>query len=982
MPAPTAFLAPYPPNLFHIAESQALSGSSASFSSTSSATSAFFDRLSRASSASAYLTDLTPPITPSHSNLDNERKQGDQQSKPPKHDSGAQQESTPKDSRHHLVRSILRSDDDLGYRSDAELEGADFDAVDALRTRLRRSKQTLNSRRALKIMEMRDTPLSSMDDDDDDENDALLGTASPPMDVEGNPVEDWSGDFELRNSQAQLNASPGISELQRDNHDGSATHIWPTQPYVECDDSIHEPLLENLCSPNLPPKPTIQAMDLDWECSPYSLGSAASSPSSICHLLGSPLQIDATGTMSSPAIYNSSIIGSHSPSQSPLATISNLMFSSRIRHVPGALTGDDLPVADLMRLEVSAAQTQAESTPSRLRLPVGLGFEMPSPTSQISITVLHPHQYEAHEGLSPSASDGENLIDLDSPGFSHYDQLSEISLDIPLDGDLVEDKENAQLMSPLGVGEIRMEVVEEKIISNERSDNAGREFAGLGLGGLAGASLQSSGSISRLFLVPSPSAGKLSGDRAMESSSFNNMFDEQYCSPGIKDRSESMSYSGIIPRSALLESVHARDFNLDHMSVSPLQTEFLLPLPHEDQLPENIPDAFSDDNVSAKKSPGIEQPPALLEEKIPLCPSQRVVPTSRLGLVGSKVLKLPSRFSSVYGCRSPTETSPMLLTPENDPRSPCSPTEDYFSLEKRNSQGQNAEDVNSQDQEPLASTSLPVISSVVADQECPEERASDPILRPSKSAEGLGMGLPSNVANQHRGYENMTSAEGCMDLNKLACTSSPHEDLAADSSFEGSKDSVGSARFAKRRLYDIPEFLTPPIVHETTAPAPTPSSSRLLNTAWASLGLFNRLSSSRSNHSWISSDSASRGCGLPTSSSTREGDRSPLHVNTDLCPPLKMSTSTLPLPPTPPAQKVRLWMSRSPISGSSLSVLNSNLSPVEACSTSGGTSPAVVEHTQVPRGLGIFRRNNSSQSPKVGKVNRFKPVIRKLQLLF
>ena len=198
MPAPTAFLAPHPPNLFHVAESQAFSGSSASFSSTSSATSAFFDRLSRASSASAYLTDLTPPITPSHSNFDVEGRHGSQQSKL-SNDGPVALQSTPKDSRHHLVRSILGLNEDDGYGSGDELERGGFDAVDALRMRLRRSKQTINSRRALKVMERRDTPLSPVENDDDDE---LVEIPSAPMEVviteaQQNPVEDWSGDFEL-----------------------------------------------------------------------------------------------------------------------------------------------------------------------------------------------------------------------------------------------------------------------------------------------------------------------------------------------------------------------------------------------------------------------------------------------------------------------------------------------------------------------------------------------------------------------------------------------------------------------------------------------------------------------------------------------------------------------------------------------------------------------------------------------------------------
>ena len=566
MPAATGFLAPHPPNLFHVTESQAFSGSSASFSSTSSTTSAFFDRLSRASSASAYLTDLTPPITPSHSNFDVERRQCGQQSKLSKDNAAAQQESTPKSSKHHLIQSIIRLDEDDGYKSDDELEGGGFDAVDALRTRLRRYKQTINSRRALKVMEKRDTLLSPMENDDDE----LVGTVSPPMEValteaQQNLVEDWSGDFELTAHQdSQVSVSWHLTlyfnlssyMIQAKSHaspDGSIAHIWPTQPYVECDDSVHEPLLEKdvirssqnvAFSPVLPPKPTIQPMDLDWECSPFSLCSPLpSSPSSTSRMLESPLQLDATGTISSPAIYNSSVIGSHSPFNSPLATISNLMFSSRIRHVPGVLTGEDLAIADLMRLEISATQVRAESTPitqtsSHLRLPVGLGFEMPSPTAQ-------PPQHEAREAAS--SPDGENLIDFDnSPVFSDYEQLSEMVLDIPLDGDPVDDKATAQLVSPSRVGEIHVEVVEEKIISNERSENAGREFAGLGLEGLAGGSLQSSGSISRLYLVPGPSVGKLSKDQTMEGSGFDNIFNGKYSSPGTLLRSAFIAklYSG------------------------------------------------------------------------------------------------------------------------------------------------------------------------------------------------------------------------------------------------------------------------------------------------------------------------------------------------------------------------------------------------------------------------------------------------------
>jgi hypothetical protein len=63
--------------------------------------------------------------------------------------------------------------------------------------------------------------------------------------------------------------------------------------------------------------------------------------------------------------------------------------------------------------------------------------------------------------------------------------------------------------------------------------------------------------------------------------------------------------------------------------------------------------------------------------------------------------------------------------------------------------------------------------------------------------------------------------------------------------------------------------------------------------------------------------------------------------------------------------------------------LDSNSHPVECCSTSGVISPPVIEHKEAPRGFGLFKRNNSRPPPKTGrKENRFKPAIRKLQLLF
>lgn len=108
--------------------------------------------------------------------------------------------------------------------------------------------------------------------------------------------------------------------------------------------------------------------------------------------------------------------------------------------------------------------------------------------------------------------------------------------------------------------------------------------------------------------------------------------------------------------------------------------EFFIPLPHKDQLRENVPDAFLDNNINTRESPGIEQPPAFLEEKnISAYISMR---SSGFAHRPGWIQGAQTTFTVFlrYGCLSPTESSPILLTPENDPRSPRSPTEDYFGL--------------------------------------------------------------------------------------------------------------------------------------------------------------------------------------------------------------------------------------------------------------------------------------------------------------
>lgn len=158
MPTSNGFLIPHPPTLFPPSEKQAFSGSTNSFSSSSSssASASYFDRRSRASSASAYTTDITPPITPTYSNFDIELKPGRVASSGPFPDERSLQEHLAAE---HLSSSLLKPiaslDDDTGYRSDSEEDSGVFDAVANFRSRLLKSKQTANSQRALRTIESR-----------------------------------------------------------------------------------------------------------------------------------------------------------------------------------------------------------------------------------------------------------------------------------------------------------------------------------------------------------------------------------------------------------------------------------------------------------------------------------------------------------------------------------------------------------------------------------------------------------------------------------------------------------------------------------------------------------------------------------------------------------------------------------------------------------------------------------------------------------
>lgn len=200
------FLTPYPPTLSPTSELQALSGSS--LSSTSNASSKYFDRVSRESSSSAYLTDVTPPsITPSHTNFDREHGK-------PVHDDSISSDPLIGPFKRLFASRILRErkavdahhDDDAGYTTDCETENTPLlNAVDAVQARLKQAGPTVNTQRALKIMEQHTSTASNALDLLDE---PLLAPSMPAMKVTINKaeeaLEDWSGEFDLSESNIKV----------------------------------------------------------------------------------------------------------------------------------------------------------------------------------------------------------------------------------------------------------------------------------------------------------------------------------------------------------------------------------------------------------------------------------------------------------------------------------------------------------------------------------------------------------------------------------------------------------------------------------------------------------------------------------------------------------------------------------------------------------------------------------------------------------
>ncbi|KAF8960023.1 hypothetical protein BDZ97DRAFT_1835068, partial [Flammula alnicola] len=376
-------------------------------------------------------------------------------------------------------------------------------------------------------------------------------------------------------------------------------------------------------------------------------------------------------------------------------------------------------------------------------------------------------------------------------------------------------------------------------------------------------------------------------------------------------------------------------------------------------------------------------------------PGQSSVKISRIPF-GLKSTVKPQRYSPERDNFDPRQpgTSTALLMPENDPRSPVSPAHQHnhtssgFMDPTSSSHDMNVSDtkkslhplVEEISRMPPSCTALENDASVMP----ASERSS---LKPSKSAEGLGMGLPSDLASRppHQrdisshgsvdsGPKMMSTAEECQNIVQLSsasqASSSSPPTLMVSEERGGSRYFFKIPTFAKRYLYDIPEVLSPPISEATDSSrrASPSSGNRLLSSAWSDLANCLR-SPSRSGHSWFQFSTPWSVSPLAGSSGNNPSF-SDLPAPTSVQPsaplddiPLVQAPATdisnLPQPPVLSPKSNRFARFGLRFSGSSRS-----RSPT--AEPFGVKSPGMIKNLDAPRGLGIFTRKAaaSTTSPK------------------
>ena len=358
----------------------------------------------------------------------------------------------------------------------------------------------------------------------------------------------------------------------------------------------------------------------------------------------------------------------------------------------------------------------------------------------------------------------------------------------------------------------------------------------------------------------------------------------------------------------------------------------------------------------------------------------------------SDSLRQKPRPSWVRDDYIPSGSAPFVLSPDNDPRSPCTPSGDYFQRSSYISGRRSALSTSSAlSRGGLAGSSSRSHLSSNAQATALSNRPSDPSvrsnlagisapedLRQSGAVDGVGIGLPPDLASRPpRQRESSSSsavglAEGlqfgilpstasCLNLAQLATGPSPDPqsssaaiDLLAELLEDSPTSSSKFTRFAKRCLSAIPEQNTPspnaPSCRLRVATPYSPTS----NSPWSDFSVLNRFRSPRSPSSTpaASSGQDTKRSATKVCQAKRTGYEGQNLFKRYFCSPKEegqsaQSNPTMAVPQTPPS----------------------------------ATSPGVIECPSAPKGLKIFKRHRHTPLESAGP-GRPKSPFRSFRVLF
>ena len=770
----------------------------------------------------------------------------------------------------------------------------------------------------------------------------------------------------------------------------------------------------------MPSKPIIQARDAQWECPSFSLCSDLSSLDSISQVIMSPLLLDgpATDFNTSPGIQLPSHHDCHPSFGSPIPAVSSLMFRSR-RPLPTSLLDQSLDLAAVMHLEIASSLRNVNVEPVQEAKPaqplVGLGLDISiSAAVQPQIPLTPPTSPSSSQLLDASfsslciqdlvhciSSRGLSLErDIDS--VNHLGAVDEpkpqvvtrisASQAVPADVSIV----NSSLLeagavdipsSASGTGSpspsecgmhadefyelnrttLDVIVEESEGYTTSNSVNGSQSLVGLGLGEQAESFLQSSSSISHLQDI---------SDAFVEVPFDQDVAPPQCAGEILWEPSSKYPISHSVPHLLCTRTVTLITDPLHPLvalsTVNRLVHDEPLVLPSE-ILYGTVIDSSKSMNANASESK--------IRHYLPNAPtfSPNSLTNSRYDdLEGSEYGGSEYNNASSDTNRSCQSFLKTVTSGSQHAFLLSAPIDCRPEVQSPNAQGL-IQVERSSSVEVIPSTSLRSISS-------------------AKSAEGLGLGLPFDFghhaprqmvscsqASSNSGPKKISTAEECHDLRKLAAALSPSSlvdtsrpQTSSRMTRSGLRPFAKLRRFAKRKLCDIPELLSPSLTASSPRRAFLPlnggSSPR-----WTDLPVFSRQRSPQAN-----ADSPRFRFFNPKAATSGQDSHSAMSPrNVNFCPQLEelrptSSSSPRPEPSAATWSRFTAIMSRLSLSSGS----SSNSRPAGTFNFKESASPGMVEHPEVPRGLGVLRRILSPAAPLSGVTDMKSKPARSLRLLF